>query len=193
MQILRQLSSSGDCMPHGFCYLWNPGLVWLHLVSDTLISLSYLSIPITLIYFIRKRRDLPFHWMFGCFGTFIVASGATHIMEIWNIWHADYWLVGAVKAVTALAAVPTATLLVQLVPQTLARLRRIRATPHTKLLPVVILTSSNEDRDRLQGYGLGANSYVRKPVDFAAFVEALRQLGLYWLLLNERPPVLWKN
>jgi CheY-like chemotaxis protein len=67
-------------------------------------------------------------------------------------------------------------------------LRRLRAAPQTKLLPVVILTSSNEERDRLEGYGLGANSYVRKPVDFAQFVDAVRQLGLYWLLLNERPP-----
>ena len=120
MQVLRHLFSSGDFMPHGFCYLWNPGLVWLHLVSDTLISISYLSIPITLVYFIRKRRNLPFHWMFGCFGMFIVACGATHIMEIWNIWHADYWLAGVVKAVTALASVPTAILLVQLVPKALA-------------------------------------------------------------------------
>lgn len=67
-------------------------------------------------------------------------------------------------------------------------LRRLRAAPHTKLLPVVILTSSNEERDRFEGYDLGANSYVRKPVDFAEFVEAVRHLGLYWLLLNERPP-----
>ena len=67
-------------------------------------------------------------------------------------------------------------------------LRRLRAAPQTKLLPVIILTSSNEERDRLEGYGLGANSYVRKPVDFAEFVDAVRQLGLYWLLLNERPP-----
>lgn len=68
-------------------------------------------------------------------------------------------------------------------------LRRIRADARTKLLPVVILTSSNEEQDRMQGYGLGANSYVRKPVDFDQFVEAARQLGLYWLVLNEPPPV----
>lgn len=67
-------------------------------------------------------------------------------------------------------------------------LRRLRAGPHTKLLPVVILTSSNEERDRLEGYGLGANSYVQKPVDFGEFLNAVQQLGLYWLLLNERPP-----
>ncbi len=67
-------------------------------------------------------------------------------------------------------------------------LRRIRADTRTQLLPVVILTSSTEDEDRLKGYALGANSYVRKPVDFDEFVRAAGQLGLYWLLLNESPP-----
>ncbi len=67
-------------------------------------------------------------------------------------------------------------------------LRRIRADERTRLLPVVILTSSNEERDLLAGYGLGANSYIRKPVEFGQFVEAVRQLGLYWLVLNEPPP-----
>lgn len=66
--------------------------------------------------------------------------------------------------------------------------RRIRADHRTRLLPVVILTSSNEERDRVEGYRLGANSYVRKPVEFGAFAEAVRTLGLYWLLLNEPPP-----
>ena len=67
-------------------------------------------------------------------------------------------------------------------------LRRLRADDRTKLLPVVILTSSNEEQDRVNGYGLGANSYVRKPVDFNQFSEAARHLGLYWLVLNEPPP-----
>jgi two-component system response regulator len=67
-------------------------------------------------------------------------------------------------------------------------LRRMREDDRTRLLPVVILTTSIEEQDRLRGYDLGANSYVRKPVDFDQFMEAVRQLGLYWLILNQRPP-----
>jgi two-component system, response regulator len=69
-------------------------------------------------------------------------------------------------------------------------LRRLRSDPRTKLTPVVILTSSNEERDLLAGYDFGANSYVRKPVDFDQFAEAVRYLGLYWLVLNQPPPVM---
>ena len=67
-------------------------------------------------------------------------------------------------------------------------LRRLRANPRTALVPVVILTSSKEDRDRASGYQSGANSYVQKPVDLTSFVDAVRQLGMYWLMLNEPPP-----
>ena len=67
-------------------------------------------------------------------------------------------------------------------------LRRLRSEPRTQLLPVVVLTSSDEDRDVIEGYRLGANSYIRKPVDFNQFTEAVRQLGLYWLVLNQSPP-----
>lgn len=68
-------------------------------------------------------------------------------------------------------------------------LKQLRADPRTKLLPVVILTSSTEEEDLVEAYSLGANSYVRKPVDFTEFAEAIRQIGLYWLTLNERPPI----
>jgi PAS domain S-box-containing protein len=106
-------------MPHGFCYLWNMPLVWLHVISDSLIALAYFAIPASLLWIVRKRRDLPFNWMFVLFGTFIVACGSTHIMEVWNLWHADYWLAGALKALTAAASVSTAILLVRMAPNTL--------------------------------------------------------------------------
>jgi two-component system response regulator len=86
--------------------------------------------------------------------------------------------------------VPSVTLLDLKLPKVdgLEVLKRLRADERTKLLPVVILTSSKEEQDLLNGYKFGANSYIRKPVDFAQFMEAVRNLGLYWLLLNESPP-----
>src|SRR5258707_482754 len=114
MEFFRNLFSADGFMPHGHCYLWRPGVLWLHIVSDSLIALAYFSIPFTLLYFVRKRRDLQFHWMFVCFAVFIVACGTTHLMEILVIWRPTYWLSGSVKAITALASVPTAVLLVRL-------------------------------------------------------------------------------
>jgi PAS domain S-box-containing protein len=107
-------------IPHGHCYLWKPGLVGLHLVSDSLIALAYYSIPLTLVYFVRKRQDLPFSWIFLLFGAFIVACGTTHIMEVWTLWHPHYWLSGFIKVITAAVSLGTAVLLVRLIPQALA-------------------------------------------------------------------------
>ena len=120
MQRMNSLLSLTPYMPHGYCYLWNPELVGLHVSTDLLIALSYLSIPFTLAYFVRKRRDLPFHWIFLCFGILLLACGTTHAMAIWTLWHADYWTSGLIKTVTALAAVSTAIVLVKLVPQAVA-------------------------------------------------------------------------
>lgn len=108
--------SSDGFMPHGHCYLWTPSILWLHFISDALIVLAYYSIPVTLVYFVRKRKDLEFDWIFICFAVFILACGTTHLMEIWNIWNPTYRLSGVIKAVTAMASVPTAILLVKLVP-----------------------------------------------------------------------------
>jgi PAS domain S-box-containing protein len=111
---------ASDFMPHGYCYLWDPGIVWLHVISDSVIALSYYAIPIILIYFIRKHRDLPFNHIFWMFGGFILACGSTHLMEIWNIWHGSYLLAGVLKAGTASLSAVTAVTLISLAPKALA-------------------------------------------------------------------------
>lgn len=110
----------GNFIPHGHCYLWKTQLVGLHVLSDTAIVLAYFSIPLALVYFVHKRRDVPFMGIFLLFGAFIVACGTTHIMEIWTLWHPDYWLSGFLKAVTALISCCTALILIPLIPRALA-------------------------------------------------------------------------
>ncbi|YAF95798.1 MAG: ATP-binding protein [Nodularia sp. CChRGM 3473] len=119
-QLWINLFSSGSFIPHGHCYLWQTKLVWLHLLSDALIAIAYYSIPATLFYFVRKRQDLPFYWIFLLFSAFIVACGTTHLMAIWTLWHPTYWLSGLVKATTATISLITAVALLPLVPQALA-------------------------------------------------------------------------
>jgi signal transduction histidine kinase/CheY-like chemotaxis protein len=117
---MQNTLATNGFLPHGMCYTWNPSLIGLHVVSDTLIGIAYFSIPITLLYFILKRRDLPFNWMFLLFGLFIVACGLTHWMDVLTLWQPYYWLSGTIKAITAAASVPTAAALALLIPQALA-------------------------------------------------------------------------
>ena len=112
---------SGNFIPHGHCYLWKPELVWLHIISDATIALAYGLIPMGLIYFIQKRKkDVPFYWIFFLFGAFIVSCGMTHAMNIWTLWHPDYWLSGFIKMLCATISLSTAVVLVPLIPKGLA-------------------------------------------------------------------------
>lgn len=119
-EIFKHLFFSEKFVPHGHCYLWNPGLVWLHVLSDALTALAYYSIPLMLIYFAYKRHDLPFKGIFFLFGAFIITCGTTHLLEVWTLWHPVYWLSGGVKAMTALVSMYTALELWPLIPQALA-------------------------------------------------------------------------
>lgn len=114
-----QIFFSSNFIPHGHCYLWQPGLVSLHLVSDLLIALAYYSIPVMLVLFIRCRSDVPFGWMFLMFGMFIIACGTTHIMDVWTLWHPTYWVAGLIKAITAFISVVTALELLTVLPKLL--------------------------------------------------------------------------
>src|SRR4028119_2223938 len=117
MGLWYSLFASAPFIPHGHCYLWKPGLVSLHITSDAIVALSYYSIPATLLYFVQKRKDLPFDWIFLLFGAFIILCGSSHVMDIWTLWHPNYWQAGFLKAITALVSVGTALTLIPLVPK----------------------------------------------------------------------------
>ena len=120
LEPVKNFFSSNSFIPHGHCYLWKPQLVWLHVASDSLIGLAYFSIPIMLIYFVHKRRDMPFQGIFLMFGAFIISCGTSHLMAVWTLWHPDYWLSGGIKLTTALISLYTAVELFGLIPQALA-------------------------------------------------------------------------
>ncbi|WP_164017617.1 ATP-binding protein [Pyxidicoccus trucidator] len=110
---LRDFLYGAWYMPHGHCYQWQPDLVVLHVLSDTLIGAAYLFISLSLYVLVRRIR-LPFGGMILSFGLFIGACGLTHLVEVWNVWNSAYWLAGGVKAVTAVASVATGLYLVPL-------------------------------------------------------------------------------
>ena len=116
-------------LPHEYCYLGKPGLVWTHAIADFLIGLAYLTISGTLVYLVRKgRRDIPFHWMFLAFGSFIVACGGTHFMELLTLWVPVYVLSASLKVVTALVSVAAAVLLPFTVPEILGLIQTAKAS-----------------------------------------------------------------
>src|ERR1017187_7188732 len=116
IQFLSNLLAIEPFMPHGMCFQWDPVVLWLHVVSDSLIAAAYYAIPLLLFYFSRRRRDIPFNWIFVAFGTFILACGTTHLLAAVTVWHPIYRLDGAVKAITARASVTTSLMLIPLMP-----------------------------------------------------------------------------
>jgi len=120
LEWLQVMLSTDGFMPHGHCYLWKPGLLWMHVLSDSAIFLSYAAIPVALAIFASKRKDMPFSWVFVLFGVFIVACGFTHLLAVVTVWQPTYWLTGVVKVITAIASVFTALVLFPLLPKALA-------------------------------------------------------------------------
>lgn len=119
-ETFREFLSTEGFLPHGHCYLWDPGVLWTHVISDLLIGLAYTGIPISLWYLLRRRRDIPFNSIVFLFGVFIVSCGLTHFMEVCTAWYPAYRLAGAVKVVTAVASVTTALQLVRFLPAAIA-------------------------------------------------------------------------
>src|SRR6185369_3093083 len=145
--VMNDLFNIERFMPHGHCFQWDPGILWTSIISDSLIAASYMAIPFTLVFQImRKRRDLPFNWMFVCFGVFIVACGMTHVMEIITIYKPFYGISGIVKAVTALASVPTAIILYRIAPR-IVNLPSLKQLVHEQSLRLKA-EAANEAKDR---------------------------------------------
>jgi signal transduction histidine kinase len=115
LQFFRELLSK-NYMPHGMCYLWEPAVLWLNVISDSLIAASYYAIPFLLFYFARRRRDIGFQAIFVAFGLFILACGTTHVMGAITVWTPVYRLEGLIKAMTAFASLATFAMLVPMMP-----------------------------------------------------------------------------
>lgn len=128
-------------MPHGHCYLWSPTLLWLYVTSDSLIFISYYAIPVGLLYFVKKRKDIQFDWIFVMFSLFILACGTTHAISIVTIWQPAYWVDAIAKMITALLSVATAFMLWHLMPVALK-------LPSTKQLKDTVNQLENEVQQR---------------------------------------------
>ncbi|MEY3105945.1 MAG: hypothetical protein RIT35_105, partial [Pseudomonadota bacterium] len=116
MQALSQLFSLKDLIPHGYCLAWSPLLLWLSVISDGLITLSYYFIPLAMIYFLRQRKTLPYPGLLVLFAAFIVACGTTHLLSAITIWIPLYWLDVVFKVITALLSVATAIAILRILP-----------------------------------------------------------------------------
>jgi signal transduction histidine kinase/CheY-like chemotaxis protein len=116
VEFFRKLFSTDIFMPHGMCFAWDPGVLWLNVVSDSLIAASYYAIPFLLFYFVKKRRDVAFNPIFIAFGAFILACGTTHLLGAITVWTPAYRLDGLVKAITAAASAATLAMLIPMMP-----------------------------------------------------------------------------
>lgn len=200
--ILANLSVSEVFIPHGYCYLWKPSLVWLNIISDSLIALAYYAIPLALVYFVRKRQDLPFSWIFLLFGLFIVACGTTHILEIWTLWQPHYWAAGVLKAITAIASLLTASELIPLVPKALAlpnpaQLEQANQALHLQIqqreqIEADLRQTQNQLEQRVQERTLElveANAQLQQQIrDRTQVEEELRQRNAILSVINESTP-----
>src|SRR3984957_18660592 len=117
---LSELLSVQNYTPHGVCLLWQPGLLWLHVLSDATIAIAYYTIPLALVYFASRRHDLVFRGIFALTGAFILACGTTHVMAVLTLWYPAYWLDGMVKLFTALISIGTAVAMWWIMPAALA-------------------------------------------------------------------------
>jgi signal transduction histidine kinase len=157
-------------MPHGHCFMWSPGVLWMHVIADIVISMAYFTIPFVLLYITRRRKDLPIDWLVLCFGVFVVACGLTHVMDVWNLWHTSYWLEGVIKVLTAAASVPTAILLWRALPD-------ILSLPSQRQLRDANESLARANRE-LEAFTASVSHDLRSPLTTIAGQAGLLELSL---------------
>lgn len=117
---------SDQFMPHGYCFLWRPELVWLHAVADVIIALAYFAIPITILILLKQRKSaIPYPWVFWMFAAFIFMCGITHLVELVSIWKPAYYLEGLLKVLTAAISLATAIVMFPLIPVLIQRFEEL--------------------------------------------------------------------
>jgi signal transduction histidine kinase len=162
--------STEHFMQHGPSYPWTPAAMWMNVIPDVLIAMAYFILPFVLIHVARRRRDLPFNGLFTCAGIFLVACGATHLVNAWNVWHAEYWLAGIFKTIAAAACLPAAILLWRALP-------RILSLPSQKQLREANESLARANRE-LEAFTASVSHDLRSPLTTIAGQAGLLELSM---------------
>jgi PAS domain S-box-containing protein len=166
-------------IPHGHCYLWKTNLVWLHVTSDLLIAIAYYSIPIALLYFVSQRVDLPYPKLFFLFAAFIFCCGTTHLMEIWTLWYPTYWVLGFLKAITALFSIDTAIEFIPLIPKMVALPSPTQLQQVNQQLEQEIIKHEQTEKALQE-----SEESFRSAFNYAVIGKALVDINGHWLKVN---------
>jgi signal transduction histidine kinase len=162
--------SSDQFMPHGASYLWTPAVIWMNAIPDLVIALACFSIPFVLAYITRRRKDLALNWLVLSFGIGLAACGAMHLLAVWNIWHAEYWIEGLAKTLTAASAIPTALLLWRYLPE-------IVSLPSQRQLQTANERLARANRE-LEAFTASVSHDLRSPLTTIAGQAGLLELAL---------------
>jgi signal transduction histidine kinase/CheY-like chemotaxis protein len=174
--------SHNGFMPHGQCFLWQPNVLWINVSSDLFITAAYYVISAALFYFLFKRRDVPFRWMFMLFGLFIFACGTTHLMHVWTVWHPDYWAEGMVKAGTALLSFSTGLLLVPLLPKAMA----LRTPQELETVNASLREALSERQKAVENLQASEAKLIRRSEELIQQRQTLRQMASQLTLIEQR-------
>ncbi|WMJ74038.1 PAS domain-containing sensor histidine kinase [Cytophagaceae bacterium ABcell3] len=181
-----------DFMPHGHCYFWEPGIVWTHAVSDSIIALAYFIIPFMLVHIVRKRRDFKYIWMGVLFAVFILGCGTTHVFDVINIWKPYYVADASIRVITALASIGTAIMLVKITPKILV----IPSTEKWKQVNEELLTNqesllkSNEELSKTEQILKDLNADLENRVKQRT-EESLKKAEEFEFLSDTIPQLVW--